>query len=408
MSAERLDTPGIISRRSAACDRCRCHKAKCTRELPSQTRCGRCLEDNVECVNTWPMSNTRNFSGEYAFHKDRVHKRPRQESNQQRGILTPSSTSSITSGPTRFEWLNPSLPAMSNAIGDVTGDGNTTLYGSMGFNELKQPLDHFNSSMDLPGELLIRETIPTPSQSTLPSASFYPTYIEGLHNTVHLPPTYYGNVDFSPDVQSGVTNSVPVELNETPMQRLSNIEYKLITLLGRLDKGSPNVTLATLVSPIDGSRPSVIDDILNSTREYINVLEVMAGTCFSFSAVSMTPEPRGFNFSSHARQNSDWSSTSGVNSSVSADTISSIMPSRPPSLNAHGGLKFDTPSLLLILTTYIYILRLYLIISAHICEYMIEVSRSDDPTLCPIPGLSFSNFPIRKATQSLSAALFKY
>ncbi|KUI64642.1 hypothetical protein VM1G_00811 [Cytospora mali] len=236
MSAEQLYTPGISSRQSA-CDRCRCHNAKCMRELPSQTRCDRSLEDNVDCIDTSPMSKMRNCSGEYAIHKDRVHKRHRQGSNQQRGIVTPTSTSSNALGPTSFEWLNPSLSAMSNAIGDVNGDSNTTLYGSMYFDELKQPLDHFNSSMNLPGELLNRETIPTSSQSTLPSASTYTTYIEGLHNTVDLPPTYYGNVDLSPDVQSGVTNWVPVELNQTPMQRLSNIEYKLITLLGLLRQG---------------------------------------------------------------------------------------------------------------------------------------------------------------------------
>ncbi|KAJ8070563.1 hypothetical protein OCU04_000937 [Sclerotinia nivalis] len=58
--------------------------------------------------------------------------------------------------------------------------------------------------------------------------------------------------------------------------------------------------------------------------------------------------------------------------------------------------KLDSASLLLILTSYINLLRLYVVLCSHIQDFLKEISDNDDPSLCPLPGLSFCSFPLRK------------
>ncbi|ROW15155.1 hypothetical protein VPNG_03108 [Cytospora leucostoma] len=263
--------------------------------------------------------------------------------------------------------------------------------------------DQFDGILDLPGDLSATAPTPTSIQLTLPSASLYPTSRDNLQSRVgsttacdssHFVPSG------KPEAQGGEASDVNVEPMETPIQRLLNIDYRLITLLERLDKGLPNVTMDTLVSPIDESKSPTpaVDDILNSTREYIDILKILAGIYLQSTSCSVTPGSRGPNTSPSDQRPSDPTRTSGNDSIAEspADTVSSSIPSPPSSRSVQAGLSLDTPSLLLILTTYIHILRLYLIISAHIHQYLKEVAESNDPNLCPVPGLSFSSFPIRK------------
>ncbi|ROW04823.1 hypothetical protein VMCG_04866 [Cytospora schulzeri] len=388
MSGERLSTPGISSRRSA-CDRCRFQKARCLREHASQMRCDRCLRADAECI-TSPIFRMRSYSGEDTGFLDRTRKRQRQDiGSQQRGSRTPDEGPV----PTTFEWLNQPLSAEL----DATGDGDAALYDTI-FSEAMDPaFDQYNTSFHQSGGLV--DTVPTPiaSQPALLSSSSHPTSSGSLDDTIGISAECNdSHMGVSPEAQNGAMNCAELE---TPMQRLSRIDYKLITLLDRLDKGPPKVTMDTLVSPLDESKSNTpaVDDILNSTREYIDVLKALGGTFLPSSATSITSGRRRSKSGSRYQQDSDSSSMSGDESIANspADTAGSLIPS--PSLTPDGqtGLKLDAPSLLLILTSYIHVLRLYVVVSSHIHHFLKEVSESDDPKLCPVPGLSFSNFPIQ-------------
>lgn len=196
------------------------------------------------------------------------------------------------------------------------------------------------------------------------------------------------------------------EPEEMPMQQLSKINSHLIALLDRVDKGSPEVTLDTLITPIDESKSSdpIVDGVLNRTREFLDLLKELSGP-------SQPPSPGDAFASSSSRtraskpnpreQHSSYSSSpSDIDDSIApspTDSLVSSTSSPPPGSETRSNLKLDTASLLSILTTYIYVLRLHVVLFTHVYDYLKEISNSDEPYLCPIPGLSFRSFPIRKA-----------
>ncbi|KAI0799233.1 hypothetical protein GGR55DRAFT_670538 [Xylaria sp. FL0064] len=55
----------------------------------------------------------------------------------------------------------------------------------------------------------------------------------------------------------------------------------------------------------------------------------------------------------------------------------------------------DVTILLLIISCYVNVLRIYVILFAYIHQFLLEISESDNPVLCPIPGLGFGRFPLR-------------
>lgn len=157
-------------------------------------------------------------------------------------------------------------------------------------------------------------------------------------------------------------------------------------------KGSPpNVGMDTLVSPVDASKSSApaVDDILNRTREFVDVLKLLSAHQPS------SPSTRG-----GSRQNPPRPRPLRGTSDDNTDSVCSTILSPAPVSSAHHISALDTGSLIAVLSSYIRVLHLHLVIFAHIHDHLKELSESDDPVLCPVPGLSFCTFAIRKSRPS--------
>lgn len=211
------------------------------------------------------------------------------------------------------------------------------------------------------------------------------------------------------------TGSVPIALDkmaeETIIQGLAKTNLDLVSLLSRIDKGTPTMIVEMLVKPIDESKSprTHLDDILNSTREFLESLSLLEGSSrqysvhsprlSSFPYVNPNPISNTSRPSFQKIRNSYTSSLSGTGDSTAsspADSPPSSTPINLPSVDIQMCSKLDLSSVLLILTAYISLLRLYVVLFSHIHDFLKEISDSYDPSLCPLPGLSFCSFPLRK------------
>lgn len=164
----------------------------------------------------------------------------------------------------------------------------------------------------------------------------------------------------------------------------------------------------TLISPIHNSKSSkpAVDDILNRTHEFVDVLKAFSGhqsssaaapSSHKFSKRRSYQSDTGHSSSEMDRDTPSESSTQSVSSTISSSllTKSDVRPIA----------ALDSASLLAILTVYIRVLRLHLVIFANVYDLLKELSKSDDPILCPVPSLNFSSFPIRESPFSTSFAV---
>jgi hypothetical protein len=197
-----------------------------------------------------------------------------------------------------------------------------------------------------------------------------------------------------------------VHIEQTPMQRLAKLDYELITILKRIDQGPPKVSMETLIHAVHNSESqSTVDDILSRTTDFIDLLKILANPRLTPSSVSPESASHG---ERHGPQNprrnscstefSDYDSIADSPTHESGSTNRSQYSSASPP--AHH--ELDMPSLLLVLTVYIHLLRLHLIVLAHVYESLKELSKSENPHLRPVPGLGIS-FPMRKCIVSRSS-----
>lgn len=194
------------------------------------------------------------------------------------------------------------------------------------------------------------------------------------------------------------SSDTPQQDADSPVQLLSRLDYELVTLLTSLDKGRPYVTMDTLISPIHNSKSSnpAVDEILNRTREFVDVLKAFSGHQSS-STAARSPQKSSKRRSyqsdtSHGNSEMDRETPSDSSAESVASTISSSLLTKS---DARPVAALDSASLLAILTVYIRVLRLHLVIFANVYDLLKELSESDDPVLCPVPGLNFSSFPIQ-------------
>lgn len=199
-------------------------------------------------------------------------------------------------------------------------------------------------------------------------------------------------------------------LGDTHAQRLSRINLDLVTLLGRIDQGSPRISLDTLMRPPEGSDNfslTPIYDVLNSTRDYIEVLSTLSGKN-DVSAITLSPSatrPGRSGPNANTNSNRRVSGVRGRSSLLSPEYNHAT--ANPPLVLATGcepKPNLDAATLLQVLTSYIYIAQLYLIIFAHAYEDLLELSGTDEPYLCPVPGVGFSDFPLQSG--NLQATMF--
>ena len=196
------------------------------------------------------------------------------------------------------------------------------------------------------------------------------------------------------------------------MQRLSKLSLDLSSQLSRIDAGPPNVTLDLLISPSDGDRsPKVTptDDILNGTREFLDILTLLS-TSPGRAATTLSAEPCSTDSShcvhaQHRKGRRSRTSSSVSSRSSSVYTSLDSLPTSPASITSANKKRsgfgddpqLDSAAILLLTTCYLYILRLYVVLFAHVHVFLTDIASSDDPHICPIPEVSFSAFPLRES-----------
>lgn len=167
----------------------------------------------------------------------------------------------------------------------------------------------------------------------------------------------------------GIQNNDTIDRTHNYMEELSRINLDLVTQLRQMREGPPHVNLKSIIAPDYGkSGPSAtpLEDLLNSTRLYLDVLSFVAGSPRSSpsSASNAMRIPGSY---------SDYASTS-ARTSVSQDDTSQSSDSSPastePSNIGVSRTQPDTATLLLVLICYVHILRLHVALFAHIQQYL--------------------------------------
>ena len=185
----------------------------------------------------------------------------------------------------------------------------------------------------------------------------------------------------------------------------SKINLHLATQLSRMTRnGPPYVTLKTLIAPECGQNnasgiiTTPLEDILNSTRQYLDLLFVIADSPrYLATSARAASVPQNSLACRSASSNTSTTSSSENDSSESCDGISSAL--TPPNSATSGTPpnKSDTATLLIVYLCYIHVPRLHVALFAHIRQYSLLVSENDDRTANPLPGLcGFDSFSLRE------------
>ncbi|KAF7893212.1 uncharacterized protein EAF02_000750 [Botrytis sinoallii] len=162
-----------------------------------------------------------------------------------------------------------------------------------------------------------------------------------------------------------------------------------------------------LVEPINETKSprTRLDDILNGTRDFLQALCLLAGSSGRHSA-SSPRSSTGTVLSSNptsntTRPNFQKSNKDYANTLSGTDASSTSSPVDSSSSSIHSALsksdsrtysKYDFATSILILTCHMHLLRLHEVLFSRIHGFLTEISDSDDPSLCPLPGLSFCSF----------------
>ncbi|KAI0013520.1 hypothetical protein F4779DRAFT_399868 [Xylariaceae sp. FL0662B] len=406
-------TSVAFSSRRSACDRCRGQKLRCLREQPDQERCDRCLRADAQCLTT-PTFIMRSRSGDDLAAATR--KRQRREKQP-----TPSDPYACI-GTSISPSTGPAMPTSSIAtLADLSQAWDPSAYNvELGgnFDDMLSSLDYasvadtqtrpsFNSNQEDPSH-----AIPPIHQFDIPSASSGET--PSRQDTDRNGRETMG-IALGDAIRSQNQSSRPRDATfaESCTHRLSDININLVTQLSRISQGPPTVTLDMLISRTDESdlsTTSPVDDILNGTRGFIDILEVLTQRSRSVASSSSsgdgiygfegplateTPERHMENSSNHGARSFSPTPASLFSSSSSS---SGQMASSEPNVAS------DVTTLLLILSCYVHVLRLYVVLFTHIHQFLQEIADSDEPTLCAIPDLGFGNFPLQSG--NLQATMF--
>ncbi|RYP10843.1 hypothetical protein DL764_000395 [Monosporascus ibericus] len=201
---------------------------------------------------------------------------------------------------------------------------------------------------------------------------------------------------------------------ESVIQRLSTVSFKFSTEMARLDKAPSAQAVDELISPLhEGLRSqnttaatlTPVDNILNATREFQQILSEYKSSLDIYGQTSALGDSGVLSFAHNSTSNSwdnctDGSTTTSVPSSISSPSLQATPTANSSSSEAiakaqHSVFKNDGPTLLLILTCYLQMVDIYIALFSHVHQFLVEVSASENPCLCPVPGISFSNFPLQ-------------
>ncbi|KAI1449466.1 hypothetical protein F5Y02DRAFT_211617 [Annulohypoxylon stygium] len=372
---------GLPPRRSA-CDRCKGQKLRCLRD-PGQERCHRCTRANTQCQTTANL-RFRNVLGDDTGLGSR--KRARHDGHQQLDLIPSANQRVNNSLSTYFVGNSDNALSQGASSSELTELWDPSMYGLMSSDALDGNFSFFDVSTNKAGRLADGSPRANSSPTFQPQPQPSPESIS--QSQCHL--NHWDNVvPFSPDgviatqdqdVQAG--SAIPGEVH---IQRLSSINLNLARILGHVGQGSPKISLKTLISPINDYISTPVYSITDGTRELIDILRGLSGAIRRPKSTS-SEGPEAIR-----------------NETVSITSYDLDSPPIMPSTNGPTT-TLDATTLLLILTSYIHVTRLFLIVFAHTYECLREISKSDKPSLCAIPGIDFGDVPLQSG--NLQATMF--
>ncbi|KAI0884764.1 uncharacterized protein GGS22DRAFT_146690 [Annulohypoxylon maeteangense] len=388
-----------LSSRRSACDRCKGQKLRCLRDQ-GQERCYRCTRANAECLTT-PTLRFRNVSGVDDTGAG-SRKRARHDGYQQPNLIpsVDQGTSNLLS--TYTVGSAGHSPNQGPFSSELTGLLDPSIYGLMSSDALEGNFSFFDTAAnkidkftdDGPRE----SSSASQPQHSPKSTSRSQCYENHWDNVV---PFSSDGVIATQDQDSQLGSTIPGEVH---IQRLSKINLNLVTILSRVCQGSPHVSLNTLMSPANDYSSSLIYSITDGTREFIDILRALAGATRRPPSSSSNGTSPGSQGSESSRNRNIPTTPQGCfsNSQVYSLTLANPNPVFTPTNEPTTTL--DATTLLLLLTSYIHVTRLFLIVFAHTYECLREISNSDKPSLCAIPGVDFGDLPIQSG--NLQAVMF--
>ncbi|KAI1312055.1 hypothetical protein F5Y03DRAFT_263122 [Xylaria venustula] len=340
-----------LSSRRFACNRCRDQKTRCLRQRLDPDRCDRCLRADTECLTT-PGSTAGHQLAKPLRLAARKWKHPHPGPHLAPAVSY-TGIGSLGAPPDSVDSTDWSQLWGGSPYNLGLGDGFDDMVIS---NE-----DYQFSCTDAATTTAGAHIVAPPRTTQQDAAGFLPDETWGARNPQNSSPDTYAS--------------------ESHVHRLSSINLSLVSQLSQIDQGPPKVTLDMLISGSDESDPSStspVEDMLSITRRFIEILEALSHE----SALATTPT----------------SSESGSDSNSSEPRLGIS------SEHLCGNRSVDTTTLLLVLSCYVQVLRLYVILFAHIHQYLVKLTENGTATLCPLPNMGFGNFEIESG--NLQATLF--
>lgn len=441
-----------MSSRRSACDRCRDQKLRCLRD-PEEQRCRRCDKTDAECTMN-PRFRMRNYTGNpTAKRRGRTASTVLEDPEEPLGSSEPEESEGLdlydppetpvdamlvnTFGVLPTGQNGSSIPQIDATTSTVTLNtdysmsastvsyplpvsdrlekwyqNNTSLFN---FTMFPAASNSANAKVSGEKELSLANSMDFES-SSVPDLMFSPgqpmlsAYIDPLDGiSSHKPGNRFAMALDDEELLQAMTeetisqalNLPSEELQQTPTQKLQHIQSKLSELAAYMERSFPDPPPDRNVSGIvktpcfaTGQTKAIMENILHTTGRFLDVLDSMANSQRS-PAATTTSSPADSPTIPNIR---DPASSREAVPSSSVDSLPVTFPSPVSQSDAYTKCKpdIDITLQLLILACYIQVLRLFVALLFHIQDYLEEVAGSDDPTLYPVPGLSFSSLQLRK------------
>ncbi|KAI0113636.1 hypothetical protein GGR51DRAFT_19540 [Nemania sp. FL0031] len=360
-----------MSSRRFACDRCRGRKLRCLRETGDPERCDRCMRADTECLTTPSSSTTaRSQSTDLSLPT------PRKRRHRGPSPAPPATFADIALAPG-----DPGGPGAWPHIWDASIHNMD--FGNGLENIILPSLDHhpINTCAPVGAHVLPPSQPISPFGVTPKGAQETPSNQDVGKSSSSSSEAFGFSLDGVLNSRSSQTPLPGNDSSATYFHRLSSTNLLLMSQLSRINQGPPKITLDMLISKIDESDPSStspVEDILSTTGEFIEVLEALSrGPVLSTTPSLSVPPSTG--------------NASGLCQNLTSEHLNNKS-------------TIDITTLLLILSCYVQVLRLYVILFAHIYQFLLDIAESDDPTLCPLPNMGFGTFALESG--NLQATLF--
>ncbi|KAI1800176.1 hypothetical protein F4811DRAFT_567311 [Daldinia bambusicola] len=401
MQDAQVTAPSLPIRRSA-CDRCKVQKLRCLRD-PGEDRCYRCTRADAQCATTAnvPIRSRRRIGGVSSKAQKRIRQNGEQQTPPTTGFNYPVSSTSL---PGLFGDSNNVPNTVTCPLPEVPESWGPTIYESMfdnGFDGNFASLDAtvnkgYTPSLSYQSDTALFSNLPVAASPA--SALSLPGRQETAIN--NNTPASLGDVGTTQDPVVEVGRGI----SESDTHRLAKINLDLVKLLGQIGRGSPEINFNTLVAPIDtsdGFSGTLIHSVLKSSRAFVDVISGLSDVNkkpASHGSSPRTPESRS--------DSGTDSLTRGHSSPHSSEYLgrTQATPSLVSAIGPASRRSLGSTTLMHILISYIHIIQLHLIIFTHSYENLLEISKSDVPSLHELPGVDFGSFPLQSG--NLQATLF--